>query len=59
MQCPETDAIIVLKKDDEVWSEPSCPHPEHWTPNCRVVGVVYNSEPNQEEEVNKLLDTNS
>jgi len=55
MKCTETDATIVLRKDDTTWSERSCGHPEHWTPNCQVVGVVYDGEPNQEKEVEKLL----
>lgn len=50
-----TDAIIVLKKDGVIWSEPSSPNPDTWTPNCQVVGVVYNSEPDQQDKVNELI----
>lgn len=55
MFCDETDAVIVLKKNGEVWHERSCRHPEHWTPNCIVVGVVYDYEERQQEKVEKLL----
>lgn len=57
--CLETDAVIVLKKDGQVWSERSCPHPEHWTPNCEVIGVVYDYEPDQKKIVGKLIESNS
>lgn len=55
--CDAIDAIIVLRKDCKVWSEPSCPHPEHWTPNAEVLGVFYNSEPDQQQKLNELLDS--
>lgn len=53
--CNERDGIIVLKKDDVVWSEPTCQHPEHWTPNCIVLGVVYDNEPDQEIKVQEII----